>query len=75
MNNAPSFDAELKNIANKKILVVSTVWNKDFLAPAVKEITEHAKAQEIDVIHEFCPGSLELAATIKRNLKLFSMMV
>ena len=58
MNNAPSFDAELKNIANKKILVVSTVWNKDFLAPAVEEITEHAKAEEIDVILKFCPSSL-----------------
>jgi len=70
MNNAPSFDAELKNLANKKILVVSTVWNKDFLAPAIKEITEHAKAEEIDVILKFCPGSLELAATIKRTLKV-----
>ena len=70
MNNAPSFDAELKNIANKEILVVSTVWNKDFLAPAVKEITEHAKEEEIEVTHKFCPGSLELAATIKRTLKV-----
>ena len=69
MNNAPNFDAELKNIANKKILVVTTAWNKDFLAPAVEEITQHAKAEEIDVSLKFCPGSLELAATIKRTLK------
>ena len=69
MNNAPNFDAELKNIANKKILVVTTAWNKDFLAPAVKEITQHAKAEDIDVSLKFCPGSLELAATIKRTLK------
>ena len=69
MNNAPSFDAELKNIANKKILVVTTAWNKDFLAPALEEITQHAKAKEIDVSLKFCPGSLELAATIKRTLK------
>ena len=69
MNNAPNFDAELKNIANKKILVVTTAWNKDFLAPAVEEITQHAKAKEIDVSLKFCPGSLELAATIKRTLK------
>ena len=69
MNNAPNFDAELKNIANKKILVVTTAWNKDFLAPAVEEITQHAKAKEIDVSLKFCPGSLEIAATIKRTLK------
>ena len=69
MNNAPNFNAELKNIANKKILVVTTAWNKDFLAPAVEEITQHAKAKEIDVSLKFCPGSLELAATIKRTLK------
>ena len=69
MNNSPNFDAELKNIANKKILVVTTAWNKDFLAPAVEEITQHAKAKEIDVSLKFCPGSLELAATIKRTLK------
>ena len=69
MNNAPNFDAELKNIANKKILVVTTAWNKDFLAPAVEEITQHAKAKEIAVSLKFCPGSLELAATIKRTLK------
>ena len=68
MNNSPNFDAELKNIANKKILVVTTAWNKDFLAPAVEEITQHAKAEEIDVSLKFCPGSLELAATIKRTL-------
>ena len=69
MNNAPNFDAELKNIANKKIHVVTTAWNKDFLAPAVEEITQHAKEKEIDVSLKFCPGSLELAATIKRTLK------
>ena len=69
MNNAPNFDAELKNIGKKKILVVTTAWNKDFLAPAVEEITQHAKAEEIDVSLKFCPGSLELAATIKRTLK------
>ena len=69
MNNSPNFDAELKNIGNKKILVVTTAWNKDFLAPAVEEITQHAKAEEIDVSLKFCPGSLELAATIKRTIK------
>ena len=69
MNNAPSFDAEFKNIANKNVLVVTTAWNKDFLAPAVEEIAQHAKAEEIALTLKFCPGSLELAATIKRTLK------
>ena len=69
MNNAPSFDAEFKNIANKKVLVVTTTWNKDFLAPAVEEIAQHAKEEEIALTLKFCPGSLELAATIKRTLK------
>ena len=68
MNNAPNFDAELKNIANKKILVVTTAWNKDFLAPAVEEINQHAKEEKINMAVKFCPGSLELAATIKRTL-------
>lgn len=69
MNNSPSFNVEFKNIANKNILIVTTAWNKDFLAPAVKEIAQHAKAEEIALTLKFCPGSLELAATIKRTLK------
>ena len=69
MNNTPSFDAEFKNLANKNVLIVTTAWNKDFLAPAVEEIAQHAKAEEIALTLKFCPGSLELAATIKRTLK------
>ena len=69
MNNTPSFNAEFKNIANKNVLIVTTTWNKDFLAPAVEEIAQHAKAEEIALTLKFCPGSLELAATIKRTLK------
>ena len=69
MNNSPSFNAEFKNIANKNVLIVTTAWNKDFLAPAVEEIAQHAKAEEIALTLKFCPGSLELAATIKRTLK------
>lgn len=69
MNNTPSFNAEFKNITNKNVLIVTTAWNKDFLAPAVEEIAQHAKAEEIAVTFKFCPGSLELAATIKRTLK------
>ena len=70
MNNTPSFDAEFKNLANKNVLIVTTAWNKDFLAPAVEEIAQHAKAEEIALTLKFCPGSLELAATIKRTLKV-----
>tara|TARA_Y100000992_G_scaffold241410_1_gene172299 strand:+ start:188 stop:643 length:456 start_codon:yes stop_codon:yes gene_type:complete len=69
MNNTPSFNAEFKNIANKNVLIVTTTWNKDFLAPAVEEIAQHAKAEDIALTLKFCPGSLELAATIKRTLK------
>ena len=69
MNNSPSFNAEFKNIANKNVLIVTTAWNKDFLAPAVEEIAQHAKAEKIALTLKFCPGSLELAATIKRTLK------
>ena len=69
MNNTPSFNAEFKNIANKNVLIVTTAWNKDFLAPAIEEIAQHAKAEEIALTLKFCPGSLELAATIKRTLK------
>ena len=69
MNNTPNFDTEFQNIKNKKILVVTTTWNKDFLTPAVKEIAQHAKAEEINLTLKLCPGSLELAATIKRALK------
>ena len=69
MNNTPNFHNEFQNIKNKKILVVTTTWNKDFLTPAVKEIAQHAKAEEINLTLKLCPGSLELAATIKRALK------
>ena len=69
MNNAPSFDAVFEGIENKNILVVTTTWNKDFLAPAIEEISLHAKEENINMALKFCPGSLELAATIKRTLK------
>lgn len=69
MNNTPSFDNVFQNIKHKKILVVTTSWNKDFLTPAVEEIAQHAKEEEIDLTLKICPGSLELAATIKRALK------
>ena len=68
MNNAPSFDAVFEGIENKNILVVTTTWNKDFLAPAIEEISLHAKEENINMALKFCPGSLELAATIKRTL-------
>jgi len=69
MNNAPSFDVVFQGIENKNILVVTTTWNKDLLAPAIEEIALHAKEEKINMAIKFCPGSLELAATIKRTLK------
>ena len=71
MNNAPSFDAVFEGIENKNILVVTTTWNKDFLAPAIEEISLHAKEENINMALKFCPGSLELAATIKSTLNNF----
>ena len=70
MNNAPSFDAVFEGIENNNILVVTTTWNEDFLAPAIEEIALHAKEEKINMALKFCPGSLELAATIKRTLKV-----
>ena len=51
MNNAPSFDAVFQDIENKNILVVTTTWNKDFLAPAIEEIALHAKEEKINMIN------------------------
>ena len=58
MNNTPSFDAVFQDIENKNILVVTTTWNKDFLAPAIEEIALHAKEEKINMAVKFCPGCL-----------------
>ena len=55
-----------KNLAKKKILIVSTTWNKDLLSPLIDAITKTADVHKVDHEISFCPGSLELAASIIR---------
>ena len=66
MNNAPDFQDCFKNLAKKKILIVSTTWNKDLLSPLIDAITKTADVHKVDHEIIFCPGSLELAASIIR---------
>ena len=66
MNNAPDFQDCFKNLAKKKILIVSTTWNKDLLSPLMDVITKTANDHKVDHELSFCPGSLELAASIIR---------
>lgn len=66
MNNAPDFQDCFKNLAKKKILIVSTTWNKDLLSPLMDVITKTANDHKVDHEISFCPGSLELAASIIR---------
>lgn len=66
MNNAPDFQDCFKNLAKKKILIVSTTWNKDLLSPLIDAITKIADVHKVDHEISFCPGSLELAASIIR---------
>ena len=66
MNNAPDFQDCFKNLAKKKILIVSTTWNKDLLSPLIDAITKTADVHKVYHEISFCPGSLELAASIIR---------
>lgn len=66
MNDAPDFKDYFNNIAKKKILIVSTTWNKDLLSPLMDVITKTANDHKVDHEISFCPGSLELAASIIR---------
>ena len=66
MNDAPDFKDCFNNIAKKKILIVSTTWNKDLLSPLMDVITKTANDHRVDHEISFCPGSLELAASIIR---------
>ena len=66
MNDAPDFKDYFNNIAKKKILIVSTTWNKDLLSPLMDVITKTANDHKVDHEIIFCPGSLELAASIIR---------
>lgn len=66
MNDAPDFKDCFNNLAKKKILIVSTTWNKDLLSPLMDVITKTANDHKVDHEISFCPGSLELAASIIR---------
>lgn len=66
MNNAPNFKDFFGNLTDKHILIVTTVWNTELLSPLLDEIKRIAAKHDVKLDLKFCPGSLELAATIKR---------
>ena len=68
MNNSPEFHSDGKKLTGKKILLVTTAWNKDFLSPAVDAIQKECETFEVSCEVVFCPGSLEIPATILRKM-------
>ena len=68
MNNSPEFHLDGKKLVGKKILLVTTAWNKDFLSPAVDAIQKECETFEVSCEVVFCPGSLEIPATILRKM-------
>ena len=68
MNNSPEFHLDGKKLTGKKILLVTTAWNKDFLSPAVDAIQKECETFEVSCEVVFCPGSLEIPATILRKM-------
>lgn len=68
MNNSPKFHLDGKKLTGKKILLVTTAWNKDFLSPAVDAIQKECETFEVSCEVVFCPGSLEIPATILRKM-------
>ena len=68
MNNSPEFHLDGKKLTGKKILLVTTAWNKDFLSPAVDAIQKECETFEVNCEVVFCPGSLEIPATILRKM-------
>ena len=68
MNNAPDFKDCFKNLAKKRILIVTTTWNRELQSPLVNEVTKIADEYEVNHEIVFCPGSLELAASIIRAI-------
>jgi len=68
MNNSPEFHLDGKKLTGKKILLVTTVWNKDFLSPAVDAIQKECETFQVSCEVVFCPGSLEIPATILRKM-------
>ena len=68
MNNSPEFHLDGKKLIGKKILLVTTAWNKDFLSPAVDAIQKECETFQVSCEVVFCPGSLEIPATILRKM-------
>ena len=68
MNNSPEFHLDGKKLTGKKILLVTTAWNKDFLSPAVEAIQKECETFKVGCKVVFCPGSLEIPATILRKM-------
>ena len=68
MNNSPEFHLDGKKLTGKKILLVTTAWNKDFLSPAVDAIQKECETFGVSCEVVFCPGSLEIPATILRKM-------
>ena len=68
MNNSPEFHLDGKKLTGKKILLVTTAWNKDFLSPAVDAIQKECETFQVNCEVVFCPGSLEIPATILRKM-------
>ena len=68
MNNSPEFHLDRKKLVGKKILLVTTAWNKDFLSPAVDAIQKECETFQVSCEVVFCPGSLEIPATILRKM-------
>jgi len=68
MNNSPEFHLDGTKLTGKKILLVTTAWNKDFLSPAVDAIQKECETFEVSCEVVFCPGSLEIPATILRKM-------
>ena len=68
MNNSPEFHLDGEKLTGRKILLVTTAWNKDFLSPAVNAIQKECETFEVSCEVVFCPGSLEIPATILRKM-------
>ena len=66
--NKLDFGISPEKIAGKNVLLATTVWNKELLLPARNEIKEKLESMSANILELFCPGSLELTASIKRFL-------
>ena len=66
--NKLDFGVSPEKIAGKNVLLATTVWNKELLLPARNEIKEKLESMSVNILELFCPGSLELTASIKRFL-------